>query len=294
MTSNTHSPRSESRPTFVFVHGAGSNSFSWAPLLRELALLGHRTLAVDLPGHGLDAQYPVSYQSPQDLAALAREPSSLAQLSLADSVQHVIDVVRRVRAHGPVVLVAASMGGVTISGVANAVPELVARLVYISAWCCVQLPSIAAYSQTTENEASLLPTLASAAVGDPTQLGAGRANYRSADPSFLAAAKAALMADATDAQFRAFLATLQPDESLAVMLADARVDAQTWGRVPRSYLRLSADRAIPLALQDRMIAEADALTPHNRFDAQTLHTSHVGFLLKARELAGLLDGLAGR
>ncbi len=58
-------------PTFVFVHGAGSNSFTWAPMQRELALRGHRSLAVDLPGHGFGATFPVAYQAPQDLAALA-------------------------------------------------------------------------------------------------------------------------------------------------------------------------------------------------------------------------------
>jgi pimeloyl-ACP methyl ester carboxylesterase len=39
-------------PTFVLVHGAFANSFSFAPLQAELALLGHRSAAVDLPGHG--------------------------------------------------------------------------------------------------------------------------------------------------------------------------------------------------------------------------------------------------
>ncbi|NED79175.1 alpha/beta hydrolase, partial [Streptomyces sp. SID11233] len=39
-------------PTFVLVHGAFANSFSFAPLQRELALRGQRSLAVDLPGHG--------------------------------------------------------------------------------------------------------------------------------------------------------------------------------------------------------------------------------------------------
>ncbi|MFY0581780.1 alpha/beta fold hydrolase [Cystobacter fuscus] len=67
MTQATHrdASREKGQPTFVFVHGAGSNSFSWAPLLRELTLLGHRTLAVDLPGHGFDAQFPISYQAPR-------------------------------------------------------------------------------------------------------------------------------------------------------------------------------------------------------------------------------------
>jgi pimeloyl-ACP methyl ester carboxylesterase len=35
--------------TYVFVHGSNSNSFGWAGVQRELALLGRRTLAIDLP-----------------------------------------------------------------------------------------------------------------------------------------------------------------------------------------------------------------------------------------------------
>ncbi|QRK04216.1 alpha/beta hydrolase [Archangium violaceum] len=294
MTQETHreASRKNGQPTYVFVHGAGSNSFSWAPLLRELALLGHRTLAVDLPGHGFDAQFPISYQAPQDLEAFATEPSAMARITLQDNVNHVVDIVRRVAVHGPVILVGASMGGVIISGVGNAIPELLHRIVYISAWCCVDLPSIAEYSQTRENNESLLPSLAGVAVGNPTQIGVGRTNYRSADPAFLSNAKAALMADATDDQFRAFLNTLQPDESLAVMVADARVDAKTWGRIPHTYIRLTRDRSIPPSMQDRMIAEADALTPHNKFDVRTVEASHVGFVLKAREVAGILASLA--
>jgi pimeloyl-ACP methyl ester carboxylesterase len=38
-------------PPLVFVHGAGGNRLHWPPGLRRLA--GFRTLAVDLPGHGL-------------------------------------------------------------------------------------------------------------------------------------------------------------------------------------------------------------------------------------------------
>lgn len=44
-------------PTFVLVHGSGSSSFMWAPIQRELASLGHHSFAVDLPGHGFEAQY---------------------------------------------------------------------------------------------------------------------------------------------------------------------------------------------------------------------------------------------
>jgi hypothetical protein len=46
--------------------------------------------------------------------------------------------------------------------------------------------------------------------------------------------------------------------------------------VPRSYIRFTLDRALPLALQDRMIDEADAATPGNRFDVHSLPAPHVG------------------
>ncbi|GGV37056.1 hypothetical protein GCM10010182_71560 [Actinomadura cremea] len=110
----------------------------WASVQRELALLGHRSFAVDLPGHGLDAQYPVAYQAPQDLAAWATEPSALSGVTLRDNVDMVTGVVRRLAEHGPVVLVGASLGGTTITGVGNEIPDLVNRLVYVSAWSCVR------------------------------------------------------------------------------------------------------------------------------------------------------------
>ncbi|OLT25110.1 esterase [Actinomadura sp. CNU-125] len=292
MPSDSSSTITDAAPTFVLVHGSGTSSFMWAPVQRELALLGHRGFAVDLPGHGFDAQYPVAYQAPQDLEAWADEPSTLEGVTLQDNVDAVTGVVRRLAAHGPVVLVGASLGGTTITGVANQAPELVSRLVYISAWSCVQRSNPIEYMQEPEYADNLMGPLAALNVGDPQRLGVGRANYRTADPELLAALKAATMADVDDARFRAFLNILQPDESMAVMMSDARVRADTWGTVPRTYVRLTEDRSIPVAMQDRLIAEADALTPGNPYDVHTLDTSHVGFLYRAGEVAAILDGLA--
>jgi len=263
----------------------------WAPVQRELALLGHRSFAVDLPGHGFDAQYPAAYQAPQDLDAWAAEPSTLAGVTLQDNIDMVVDVVRRVAEYGPVVLVGASLGGTTITGVGNTIPDLVSRLVYISAWSCVQRSNPIEYMREPEFGDNLLAPLAALNVGNPAELGVGRANYRTADPSLFAAAKAAIMADGTDEQFRAFLNILQPDESLAVMMSDARGHADTWGKIPRTYIRLADDRTLPAAMQDRLISEADALTPDNPYDVHTLPTSHVGFLLKPAEVADILDQL---
>ncbi len=60
-----------------------------------------------------------------------------------------------------------------------------------------------------------------------------------------------------------FLNTFQPDENLDAGTPDDRAQADTWGRIPRTYVRLTDDTSVPLAMQDRMIREGDALTPEN-------------------------------
>lgn len=273
-------------PTYVLVHGAGTSSLLWAPVQRELALRGARSYAVDLPGHGFDARYSRHYQAPQDLAAWAVEPSRLGTVTLADNVETVLGAVRRLRSHGPVVLVGASLGGLTITEVANQV--LVDGLVYISAWACVTHDNPYGYMTEPEFADSLLPGLAGLNVGDPEALGAGRANYRTADPALLAALHSATMAEASFEQFLAFLNIMEPDESIAVMFGDARVRPEAWGRVPRTFVRLLADRSLPLAMQDRLIEEGDKLTPENPYRVRSLDSGHAGFVLQAAEVATIL------
>jgi pimeloyl-ACP methyl ester carboxylesterase len=245
---------------------------------------------VDLPGHGFGACFPDGYQAPQDLARLAVAPSALAGVRLADAVAHVTGVVRRVAEFGPVVLVGHSRGGLTVTGVGNAVPELLHRIVYVSAWCCVDLTP-GEYVQAPENASSALGATMGLLVGNPVELGAVRMNWRTADPELLAALKTAVLADGTDREFLAYLNTLEPDEALDAGGPADRARKDSWGRVPRSYLRLAGDRSIPAALQDRFIAEADALTPDNPFDVHTLDSSHVGWLIHPREAATVLAGL---
>jgi pimeloyl-ACP methyl ester carboxylesterase len=189
-----------------------------------------------------------------------------------------------------VVLVGHSRGGMTVTGVANAVPDLLHRVVYLSAWCCVDL-SPAGYMEQPEYASSALNDLgAGLLAGSPAELGALRMNWRTADPALLATLKTAMLADGTDAEFLAALNTLEPDESLDA--GDARVDPATWGRVPHTYVRLTADRSIPVELQDRFIREADALTPDNPFDVRSLDSSHMGFLVRPRQGAAVLAELA--
>lgn len=274
MTTNRDTDR---RPaTLVFVHGTHSSS-AWASgLTTELTLRGHRCVAVDLPGHGGEAFYPRSYQAPQDLAELATEPSPLAKITIDDYVERVVEVVRRARRHGPVILIGMSQGGVTVSRVGNAVPELLDRVVYVAAYCCVDLPNMVAYLETPENGDSLLPRIAATVVADPAVLGVTRLNWRSADPAVFHAVKDALAGDFTDEGVRRLLSVLEPDETAGIPLAEARGEAHTWGRIPRTYVRFTLDRLIPPALQDRFIEEADRLTPDNPTDVRSVAAPHVG------------------
>lgn len=283
-------PSSDPRTTFVLVHGSGTSSHMWAPVQRELALQGRKSFAIDLPGHGTDAQYSLAYQSPQDLNALRTEHSTLANITLEDNVKALSTAVHALRARGPVILVAASLGGLTTTVFANQNPKLVDGLVYISAWACVSRANPIEYMGEPEFEGSLLPGLAGLNIElDPPQ-NIGRANYRTADPVLMQALKDSVMEEIDAARFMAFVNLMQPDESLSVMMGEARLKAETWGKVPHTYIRLLRDRSLPLAMQDRLIREADQATPENRFRVHSLDASHAGFLYQSEQVVELLTG----
>lgn len=278
---------STGEPTVVLVHGAACNSSSWGPVVRELALRGVRALPVDLPGHGFGARIPRGYLGAQDPELLATEPSGIAGIGTADDVASVAAVLRRAKEHGPVVLAGVSRGGITLNAVANAHPELVDRLVYISAQCPVTAGA-GEYHVGPENATSLLHRTAGLFVADPAAVGALRFNWRTADPELLDTLQEALLADGTRDELLTYLHTQDPDESTVIDDDLARANPDTWGRIPRHYVRLPADRALPVALQDRFITEADALTPDNPFVVHDLDASHIGVQLHPEPIADLL------
>ncbi|MEV7028044.1 alpha/beta hydrolase, partial [Kitasatospora sp. NPDC093558] len=279
------------QPTFVLVHGAFANSFSFAPLQAELGLLGHRSVAVDLPGHGFAATFPRAYQAPQDLGELATAPGAIKGVTLAENAGHLVSVLERAKRNGPVILVSHSRGGMTATVAANRRPDLIDRIVYVSSWCPVDLP-VGAYYAEPEMATVDLAGLGSAMAGNPAELGLLRSNFRTADPGVLAALKAAFLADGTDDEFLVFLNSLQPDENLDAGTDDDRAQRDSWGRIPRTYVRLTEDASLPLALQDRLIREGDALTPENPYDVRTLTGSHVKWLVDPAPAARLLGELA--
>lgn len=244
-------------------------------------------MALDLPGRG--AGFSPAYFA-QDLETFASEPSALAGVTAEETIAHVVDVVRRLREHGPVVLVGHSLAGLALTAVGNTIPDLIDRLVYLAAQCPVDSAASEYLTGPEWATTDLMPATAPIIVGNPMELGFIRLNWRGAGPATVAALKAAIGADLTDLEFARAINGTQPDEVFWQNdpAWDHRADKDTWGRIPHTFIRTADDRAMPLAAQDRYIAEADALTPDNPFDVHTIKSSHSGFLRRPREVVDIL------
>lgn len=280
------------KPAFVFVHGAWHGGWCWSEVVRLLSEQGYPALALDLPGHGITAKFPAAYLAqPQNPAALSAEVSPLAALTLNDFRDHVLKVIRGLTqaGSGPVILVGHSLGGATLSAVAEAAPELVRRLVYLTAFVPVTFRTVLEYLMQPNFATSEVPPLF---VADPSVVGASRINHNSADPAYVARDRSAFFHDVSDAAFPGIANLLTPDEPIQAFTTPVSATAARWGSVPRAFIRCTGDRAIPLAVQDKMIADADAFTPGNAFVQKTLTTSHSPFASNPLALAETLVSLA--
>jgi pimeloyl-ACP methyl ester carboxylesterase len=276
------------RRNFLLVHGSWHSAAHWNEVAEDLVASGHRVHAIDLPGSGLDAAYPQSYLR-NDFAALATEPSPAANIHLADYRDAIVEQLRRMAPHGKVTLVGHSFGGLAITAAAEAAPELIRRLVYLTAYVpSASAPTGAALGALPEGQSSMSGAIM---VADPMTTGAMRINPRNGDPDYVEKGRQALYGDVSTDEYLRFAAYFNPDLPLAVALDDARGTERRWGRVERTFIRTTQDHAVPLALQDRMIADADAATPRNRFDVRTLESSHSPFASMPGELAAVLSDL---
>jgi pimeloyl-ACP methyl ester carboxylesterase len=269
---------------FVFVHGAWHGSQQWAPTQRALTGLGAASVAVDLPGHGFDAPLPTGYLLPSQ-PGLLTEKSRLATVTMDDCAETVLGTLRQVRRHRSVVLVAHSAGGGPASLAAERAPELVDRIVYLSAFVPGGRPRFFDYLGSPENATALGQSLP---LGDPEALGAVRINPLSPDPAYVEDLRQTHYHDTPRDRFDRWRSALSPDLPLAIPTTPVTVTAARWGRIPRTFLRCAEDRALPPAAQDLMIAETDQAVPGNPFTVRTLPGSHSPFAARPRELAAAL------
>ncbi|WP_237572145.1 alpha/beta fold hydrolase [Mycolicibacterium lacusdiani] len=109
---NRDAPSAADRPTIVMLHGGGQNRYSWKNTGQILADAGFHVIALDSRGHGDSDRSPTATYTVEALCS--------------DTLAVLYQIGR------PVVLIGASMGGLTgIAAAHEAGPELVTKLVLV-------------------------------------------------------------------------------------------------------------------------------------------------------------------
>jgi pimeloyl-ACP methyl ester carboxylesterase len=108
---------------FVFVHGAWHGAWCWYKVAPALEAKGHRVTTLDLPSAGIDG-------TPR---------ASVTLQAQADRVVAVLDGLPE-----PAILVGHSAGGAVISSVAEARPDKIGKLVYLTAYLLASGDAISA------------------------------------------------------------------------------------------------------------------------------------------------------
>jgi pimeloyl-ACP methyl ester carboxylesterase len=237
--------------TYVLVHGSWHGGWCWYKIVAALERAGHRALAPDLPSLGID-----------------RTP--IADVTLrtwTDSVGRIVAAQPE-----PVVLVGHSRGGIVISEVAEAMPERIARLVYVCAFLLRDGESLMQAVQldaTSVLLGNLVPShdQKSATVRDDV---IGDAFYGDCSDDDVALAR-----------------SLLAPEAMAPLATPLHLTAERFGRVPRTYIECLRDRAIPPALQTQMYAGQPCE------QVLAIDTDHSPFFSAPDELTRHLLGFAG-
>ena len=279
------------RPPFVFVHGAWHSATTWRLVMPLLEARGHMVRALDLPGAGANAKIPAAYERhPFDAAVFATEPSPNADTTQEERTRAVTELIEEVTqaAGAPAILVGHSLGGLTITAAAEAVPERVGAIVYLSAFLLPSGWTAHAMIRHPIMGPSLVPCLF---LANPELIGALRINPRSGSADYRQQMRSTFYHDVSDADVKSALSHLHCDEPLGVLFSATAATVTRFGRVRRHYIRCLYDRAIPIAAQDFMLAEADeAIGGPTR--VYTLAASHSPFYSQPQALVEVLGDIA--
>lgn len=244
-------------------------------------------LTLDLPGAGTNAIAPAAFgRRPFDPCAFAAEPSPVAGVTQDERTQAVVALVRQAasRSGGKVVLVGHSAGGMTISAVAEQIPDLLLAVVYLAGF---MVPNGMPLLEMLQHESMSSALSLGLFVGDPVAIGATRINPASTDQAYRSLLKASFYGDVSEPDFAQAAAQLHCDESNAGALTPSTITPERFGTVSRHYIRCAHDRAVPLAGQNHMIATVDDAVG-GKTVVHTVASSHSPFLSQPATLSNIL------
>lgn len=235
---------------YVLVHGAYHGGWCYEKIVPLIEAAGHTALAVDLPGHG-NNRVPIE------------------QVTLDAYVDHVCEVVAA--QSEPVILVGHSLGGMTITQVAERMPENLAWVVYLTA----MMP------KNGQNRAALAEfegpvDMASKRIISDDGL-SSTIPEEIIPPTFYGECSAVDVARAIE--------RLVP-QAMEPLQRQAQTTPERFGSVQRAFIECERDNAIPIDMQRAMIAAQ----PCDR--VFTIDTDHSPFYSAPEELARDLLELA--
>jgi len=234
----------------VLIHGAWHGGWCWAKVVDLLAGRGHSVIAPDMPGHGQDT-------------------TPRAELTLEDYCRRITGVLSDFTE--PAVLVGHSMGGMLISAAAEAAPDKVGKLVYLTAFVPrdgdAGLAMSAEINNTSELGDHLIPTEDGTALVVADEI-LERVFYHDCSADDIALARSKLTPQAVG-----------PMNSV-IELHDAR-----FGRIAKAYIECVQDAAITLDAQ-RQMARRGGIS-----EVATLDTSHSPFFSAPVALADAIESL---
>lgn len=237
---------------FVMVHGAFCGGWIWGPVTEPLEASGHTVEALDLPGSGED-------------------PTPVAEVTLDAYADRVCEVLGA--NPEPAVLVGHSMGGMACTQAAARCPERVASMIYVAAFLPQDGQSLLALTQLPEGEGDQVQ--ANIVVdGDPPL--ATMPDEASA-PALYGSCSPELAAWATERQ---------KPQPVIPFTQPVSLPAGAFDDIPRKYVLCTLDRAIPPALQRRMLATAGVT------EVVEIETDHSPQVSATAELTAALERLA--
>lgn len=241
---------------FILIHGGFHGAWCWDRVVPELEKLGHRAVALDLPGHGLRAsERPANYRG---------------------RVQPILDVLEK----GDV-LVGHSGGGYDNSVAANEATDKISHMIFLAAGLPIEGKSVfeatGGESETDasgELRATKLMDDASGMLRYIRPLPDGTMEWHSRD-----GAKEFFLHDCDDVTIDWAFAKLSP--GISPFPAEKLHLPRFWeAQLLRSYIRCLQDRSKPLAMSREVVRRLGV-------EELTIDASHSPFLSKPAELAEL-------
>ncbi|WP_432534410.1 alpha/beta fold hydrolase [Kineococcus arenarius] len=238
--------------TFILVHGGGHGAWAWEPVIGPLQSRGHTVRTLDLPGRD-------------------NQPSNVTLDDWVRRVGQEVDWALAAGLERPT-LVGHSMGGLSVSQLAERRPADISSVIYV----CAVVPVDGENGLSTLAEGGLDSALLAEGALVPSEDGSCvTATPDAAHKAFYSLCEDGVAAAATSRLCAEPVAPLSTPLSLGANFASVR----------KSWIAATEDRTVPFALQERLAARCGA-------PLTSIEADHSPFFSATDELVDLLVQLA--